>query len=151
LAEEIIKKYGPFQKLVLNDPADQMLSVAKSRLKNFPDIHFTGNFAEDLEHPDNSFSKIICLNSFHYYVDQPVVLSHFKRMLKPGGTLWIQDWNRVGGFRIANKLIDWLSPENINTRTLDEMKKLLTDSGFTVTEDDFWRFRWWNFFFINCH
>lgn len=127
-----------------------MLEVAKYRLSSSDNIRFSNYFAEDLQFEENSFDHIICLNSFHYYVDQHSVINQFKRVLKPGGTIWIQDWNRVGLFKIANKLIDWLSPENINTRSVDEMKELLHQNNFVVKKEGTWRFRWWNFFFIRA-
>lgn len=150
LAEQIISNTGSFKRLVLNDPAKKMLSVAKSRLSRYDDISYTSYFAEEFHQIEDSFTQIICLNSFHYYVDQQQVLNHYKNLLDPDGFLWILDWNRVGTFRVASKLIDWLSPENINTRTLTEMKKMLNQTGFTVESEDEWGFRWWNFMYLKC-
>lgn len=150
LAEELILKFGPFDQLVLNDPSTKMLEVAEKRLKTHNNIEFAGFFAEKLNFPENTFDHIICLNSFHYYADQERAMKQLKKVLKPDGTLWVQDWDRVGAFRIAIKLIDWLSPENINVRSLNEMKILLDDHDFSIVEQNQWRFRWWNFFFIRA-
>lgn len=150
LAQEILKKFGPFQKFVLNDPSPQMLERAKYRLRYEENIDFQNQFCEELSFDDNSFSQIICLNSFHYYIHQDDVLAHFRRTLKPGGNLWILDWNRTGSFRIASKLIEWLSPENINSRNLDEMKEMFRQHKFEVKEEKTWGYRWWNFFFVRC-
>ena len=151
LAEMILQKDGPFRRFVLNDPSEGMLAKAKYLLRHHTkEIEFTGHFSEDLPFDDSAFSQIICLNSFHYYVDQPSAIKHFSRMLKPGGTLWILDWNRVGLFVIANKFIDLLSPENINTRSLSETKTLCEKQGLLPKEEDEWSFRFWNFFFLKC-
>ena len=150
MAEEIVQAHGPFHRLVLNDPAHKMLDKAKQRLTAYPNIEYTNCFCEDLRFEPNSFDKIICLNAFHYYTDQEKILNFFHTFLKPGGTLYVLDWNRKGLFTIASFLIDMLSPENINTRSSEEMSSMLTRSGFTVQEKGEWSFRWWKFFFMKC-
>ena len=55
-----------------------------------------------------------------------------------------------GHFRIANKLISFLTPENINTRTLAEMTQILIEAGFSIEETERWSFRWWKFFYVKC-
>lgn len=128
-----------------------MLEQARYRLRyNKEHVEFTGFFSEKLPFNDHSFTQIICLNSFHYYVDQQTVMAHFRRLLKPGGTLWIQDWNRAGTFILASKMIDLFSPENINTRNLEEMKQMCRQYGFIVKGEDAWGYRWWKFFFLKC-
>jgi ubiquinone/menaquinone biosynthesis C-methylase UbiE len=150
LAESLLDQYGSFQKLVLNDPSHKMLEKAKSRLNGHPDIEYHHKEAEELDFETESFDQVICLNAFHYYSDQHRVLNHFERILKPGGTLWIQDWNRTGAFVIANKLIGWLSPENINTRTREELFDMLEMRGFSIESEDAWGYRWWNFCFLKA-
>lgn len=151
LADRIIQKFGPFEELVLNDPANRMLAQAVNRLRDCQDfISYTNYYAEELLFERNSFDHIICLNSFHYYVDQKRVLSHFNHLLKPGGMLWMLDWNRAGFFIINSKLIDWFSPMNINTRSLIEVKKMLSEQNFEIHEKEEWSFRLWNFFFIKA-
>lgn len=134
----------------MNDPSPKMLKQAKYRLRYEEDIEFQNHFCEELAFDDNTFSQIICLNSFHYYANQENVLTRFRRMLKPGGNLWILDWNRTGSFKIVIKLIDWFSPEQINSRSLDEMRTLLRKTGFEIKEEESWGYRWWNFFFVRC-
>ena len=146
LAREILDAFGPFNRLVLNDPSPKMQERAKYRLRYEKEVEFTCHFSEELPFEDDSFTQVICLNSFHYYTNQERVLENFSRVLKPAGTLWLLDWNRTGSFKIANKFIDWLSPENINSRTLTELKPLLTDQNFKFNEEDSWGYRWWNFY-----
>lgn len=150
LAQEILDQFGPFARFVLNDPSPKMQERAKYRLRYQDGIEFTSHYAEMLPFEEDSFSQIICLNSFHYYTNQSQVLENFSRLLAPGGTLWMLDWNRTGSFKIANKLIDWLSPENINSRTLSELKSLLRNDDFKVREENTWSYKWWNFLFVRC-
>ncbi len=150
LAQEIIDKFGMPHRLVLNDPSPKMQERAKYRLRYQKKVEFTSYFSEELPFDENTFTQIICLNSFHYYTDQRRVLKNFNNVLKPDGTLWMLDWNRTGSFKIANKFIDWLSPENINSRTLDELKPLLSDYDFEIIAEDTWGYRWWNFLFVRA-
>lgn len=151
LAEQLVKSFD-VGRLFLNDPAADMLNVAKKKLKTEEtDIAFTHYFTEELNGlSPETFDHIICLNSFHYYVDQPRSLSNFRKLLNPGGTLWMLDWNRTGFFIINSKLIDWFSSMNINTRSLAETESMLTKHGFSVQKREKWRFRLWNFFFVRA-
>jgi ubiquinone/menaquinone biosynthesis C-methylase UbiE len=148
LAAQLLDQHGTFERLVLNDPSEQMLLYARKRLKQTPKAEFTHYYARELPFAPNSFSVILCLNAFHYYADQQTVVKLFHTMLKPGGRVFILDWNRTGIFRPVNQLIRWFSPEFINTRSSEEMEQFLKKSGFTVNQSEAWRFRWWNLFFL---
>lgn len=151
LADKILQRFD-ISHLHLNDPATDMLNVAKKKLEEESrNVAYTTYFAEELHKvlPDQ-FDHLICLNSFHYYEDQAKVLVNFQKLLKPGGSLWLLDWNRTGFFVINSKLIDWFSPMNINTRTLDEMEALLNTRTFSVDENAAWGFRLWNFFYLKA-
>lgn len=150
LAEAMINKFGPFRKMVVNDPSQGMLEQAKYRLRYQKGMEFTSDFSEKLSFRDDEFSQIICMNAFRYYEDHAAVLKHFRRLLRPGGRLWILSWDRTGYFKIVNKVITQLSGQEMNTRTLEEMKELLETAGFTVTEEERWSYRWWKLFFLKC-
>jgi ubiquinone/menaquinone biosynthesis C-methylase UbiE len=150
LAKKLLDGFDSIEELVLNDPASKMLEKAKSKLASYSNVRFTNCYCEELDLKHQTFDKIICLNSFHYYVDQETVLNHFHNFLKPGGELYMLDWNRKGYFLISNFLIDLLSPENINSRSIEEIIPMLNENGFTVQEQDEWSFRWWKFFFVKC-
>ena len=149
-ADAILSKYGPFKRLVLNDPSKGMLEQAKYRLRYNKEVEYTSDFSEDLSFREDEFTKIICLNSFRYYTDHQAVLSHFRRMLRSGGDLYILSWNRTGFFRFLNWIISIVSNQEMNTRTLEEMKGMLTEAGFKIQNEETWRFRWWKFFFVKC-
>ncbi|MCC5913879.1 MAG: class I SAM-dependent methyltransferase [Balneolaceae bacterium] len=148
LASEIIDRFGSPAELVLNDPSKKMIGKAREKLGDQGRVEFRNYFAEELPFVEDRFSVILCLNSFHYYVNQRAVLEHLHRTLKPGGRLYILDWDRTGSFRLANRLISWLSPENINTRSLEEMSDLLGEHEFHLQNGDRWAFRWWKFYYL---
>jgi ubiquinone/menaquinone biosynthesis C-methylase UbiE len=41
--------------------------------------------------PSSTFDKVICNESFHHFGQPAVMLADFKRILKPGGSLFIRD------------------------------------------------------------
>ncbi len=150
LASELIQRGFPFSELVLNEPSKGMQHKARQRVGRYPKIRFTGYLAEELPFNDHSFDRIISLNSFHYYTHHKKVLNHIKRILKPGGSLYIQDWNLSGYFYIPNTLIQWFSSEHINTVSLSEMQTNLRSYGFFIQDDEEWRFRFWKFYWIHA-
>jgi ubiquinone/menaquinone biosynthesis C-methylase UbiE len=150
LAEEIAIQFGPLKRIVLNDPSKNMLAEAKYRLRYVKNVEFTSFFAEELSFEENSFSNIVCLNSFHYYTNQPGVVEQLMRMLKPGGTLYLLDWNRKGFFIFVSAAIKLWSKEHIHSRSFEELKKLLTEHGFMLRKHKEWRYWWWNFCFLKC-
>ncbi len=150
LGEEIASQFGPFKRLVLNDPSKNMLEHAKYRMRYVKNVGFTSYFAEEPGFDDHSFSKIICLNSFHYYTEQVSAAEHFMRILKPGGTLYLLDWNRKGLFVFYNAIIKLLTKEHINTRNFEELKELMTGQGFIIQKHKEWRYWWWNFCLLVC-
>ncbi len=150
LVKKLIAQDSTFKHFVINDPSEKMLGIARQRLSGNPSIIFENQKIQDLSYPQNYFSKIICLNSFHFYEHQEQVIDQFYRLLKPGGKLFILDWNRDGFFRIVNTLIRWSSSEYINTRSLHELQQMISDKSYNVRESHCWNWRYWKFLFIEA-
>jgi ubiquinone/menaquinone biosynthesis C-methylase UbiE len=148
LAKKLTAHNYAFEHLVINDPSDQMLAIARQRLSGNSTISFENHKVQDFSYPQNYFTKIICLNSFHFYKKQDQVLNQFYKLLKPGGKLYILDWNREGFFRIINTLIRWSSSEYINTRSLSELQQMMTDSEFNIKTTRSWNWHYWKLLFI---
>lgn len=148
LAQKLIEQNYSFEHFVVNDPSDEMLAIARQRLSSSPSVSFDNHKIQVLAYPHHNFSKIICLNSFHFYKKQQQVLNQFYNILKPGGKLYMLDWNREGFFRILNTLIRWSSSEYINTRSLPELQQMATDNKFDIKTSHSWNWRYWKFMFI---
>ncbi|MDZ7659738.1 class I SAM-dependent methyltransferase [Fodinibius sp.] len=138
LAKNLVDQNYSFTYFVINDPSEEMLSIARQRFSDKPIISFKNQKVQDLSYPQNYFTKIICLNSFHFYEKQDQVLNRFYKLLKPGGKLYILDWNREGFFRILNTLIRWSSPEYINTRSLGKLRQMLSNNNFDIQKSNNW-------------
>ncbi|MDZ7689775.1 MAG: class I SAM-dependent methyltransferase [Balneolaceae bacterium] len=150
LAEEILDREIPYLKFVVDDPSEGMIDIAKSRLPEGQAIAYTNFRADRLAFDKNSYDRLFCLNAFHHYKNQQQTLDIFYHILKPGGRLYLLDWDRSGFFVYVNKLIDWLTPEYIDTRSLEEMEDMLEKSCFSITKQESWRWRYWKFFFTEA-
>lgn len=150
LGRELLSSEYQFKELVLNDPSPGMLKKAKEKIPDSGGVRFTSDYIEELSAGDSYFDRLVCLNAFHYYTDHDLALQHFSRVLKPGGVLYLQDWNLEGWFHIPNFMINLATPENINTASLRTLLELLPDYGFTVQRSEAWSFRFWKFYRIEA-
>lgn len=150
LARRLIDQHFPFKKLIVNEPAEKMQEIAQEKLKEENYLQFTGFRVKQIPQNLGPFDQIFCLNSFHFYPDQPKVLELFSRLLKPSGRVYILDWNRAGLFVTINKLIAWSSSEYIDTRSQQEMNIMLKNADFDVSQSESWNWRYWKFFFITA-
>lgn len=148
-AEQLMNRFKDVD-LVLNDPSDGMREKAEKRFRDKDPVQFTSNPAEEIGFDPESFDRVICLNSFHYYTNQPRVIQNIGRILKAGGSFYILDWNREGWFHLPNMIISLLSQENINTRSLAELKLMLKDNEFETRIEQRWWFRFWKFYMVEA-
>lgn len=151
LAKMLVDGNYAFKYLAVNDPSEKMLAIARDRLSDKERISFSNYQAEEISVKPNQFDRIFCLNSFHYYTNQPEVLERLNIMLKPGGRLYILDWNRSGFFVMINKILTWVSSEHIDTRSLPEMNQMVNESGFRLNNQESWSWRYWTFFFMEAY
>ncbi|HEY6162519.1 MAG TPA: methyltransferase domain-containing protein [Bacteroidia bacterium] len=67
--------------------------------------------------PSSSFDKVICNESFHHFGQPVLMLAEIKRMLKPGGSLFIRDslkrrWRKQSHFHYSKKEMICLVEQN---------------------------------------
>jgi SAM-dependent methyltransferase len=75
--------------------------------------------------PSSTFDKVICNESFHHFGKPEKMLADIRRILKPGGRLYIRDSLRKRRTHQQNHF----------HYTLREMKEIIKRSGFKVSED----------------
>lgn len=150
LAKELKSEGFPFKKLVLNDPSEKMLAIARTRLESSDKISFTNYSVEHLDFEEEQFDRIFCLNAFHFYSLQQQILHKVHALLKPGGHFYVLDWNRSGFFRFINRIIDWNTSEHIETKSLGEFEKMLVNSNLFTSSKQEWYWRYWKFFFTEA-
>jgi len=98
----------------------------------------------DIPFEDNYFDYIICVASFHHLNKEKQIkcLEEIKRVLKPGGKIYISVWNKwQDGFWFSKKekYVKWRTRDCVIRRyyylfSIFEFKKLLKKVGFKIDE-----------------
>ena len=71
------------------DVSDEMVKQATESSKNYPNVKFLWGSAQKIPCGDNSFDKMLSVESFYYYADQEAALDEIFRVMVPGGRIFI--------------------------------------------------------------
>lgn len=71
------------------DVADEMLRRAQESSAGVDNVRYVWGSAENIPFPDDQFSKVLSVESFYYYADQGKALDELRRVIAPGGELFI--------------------------------------------------------------
>jgi SAM-dependent methyltransferase len=71
------------------DISDQMIRLARERCRPFSNVTFHCGSVDDLQWPDNYFTKIISIEAFYYFMHQEQVVKELLRVIQPGGQLFL--------------------------------------------------------------
>jgi ubiquinone/menaquinone biosynthesis C-methylase UbiE len=90
--------------------------------------------AQHLPFLDSTFDVVTCTESFHWYPDQATALGEFRRVLRPGGRLYVALVNTPNvalseitrmGFGLLGQPLRW--------PTRDEMRGSVAEAGLRIT------------------
>lgn len=73
------------------DISSEMIAVAKKKTNENPNFEFKVADSASIPYPDESFDVVFSCNSFHHYPDPLKALREMKRILKYGGTFFLED------------------------------------------------------------
>ena len=76
------------------DFSAEAIKIAKSSVA---EAHFYENDAQSLQFPDNSFDAVICCFGLIHIPDPERALREMKRVIKPGGRVAINVWQKPNG------------------------------------------------------
>jgi ubiquinone/menaquinone biosynthesis C-methylase UbiE len=71
------------------DVSQEMLKIAKQKLKYYPNVEFINNSIINHNLDYQSFDLIICRNSFHHFEAPDQALQEMKKLLRPSGKIFI--------------------------------------------------------------
>jgi ubiquinone/menaquinone biosynthesis C-methylase UbiE len=111
------------------DVADEMLRRAERASTGFNNIRYVWGSAEKIPAPDNYFTKVLSVESFYYYADQGKALDELRRVLTPGGRLFIL----INLYKDNHYSLRWVSELKVPVQALSEQEyvALLGKHGFT--------------------
>jgi len=111
------------------DVADEMLRRAEQASADFSNVRYVWGSAEKIPAPDHHFTKVLSVESFYYYADQGKALDELRRVLAPGGKLFIL----INLYKDNHYSLRWMSELKVAVQALSEQEymTLLRKHGFT--------------------
>lgn len=127
--------------MVATDLSNELLEMAKKRLKNNPKITIQQEDCINASFPSGEFDSVFMANLIHIVENPFKVLQESQRILKDGGMLIIVTYTNYGmklleiiklGIRF---LLGWgKPPQHLHTFSPQQLASLMQDAGFTVEE-----------------
>lgn len=112
------------------DLSSKMIDRATENFKEWDNFHFVKANAEAIPIENDFFDIIICTNSFHHYFDPLKALSEMRRLLKPGGKVYILDPTADSWFsKLIGKISKSVDPAHVKTYSSKEFQDLFAKSG----------------------
>jgi ubiquinone/menaquinone biosynthesis C-methylase UbiE len=135
------KRIPTTSKLVASDISQDMLSVAKEKLKNF-DIDWQIIDAQQLPFNDGSIDLVVCCFGYMFVPDKPKAFAEAYRVLRPGGMLIFTTWDKLelnaasyAYRKVAKKYLEGPLPESCNLPFLmndeTDIRSILQNVGFS--------------------
>jgi ubiquinone/menaquinone biosynthesis C-methylase UbiE len=114
------------------DVADEMLRRAEQSSSAFRNVRYAWGSAENIPEADNAFSKVLSVESFYYYADQGKALDELRRVMSPGGKLFIL----INLYKDNHYSLRWITELKVPVQALSEAeyKALLEKHGFKNVE-----------------
>lgn len=114
------------------DVADEMLHRARETSAGVPNVRYVWGSAEKIPFSDAVFTKVLSVESFYYYADQGKALDELRRIMAPGGKLFIL----INLYRDNHYSLRWVSELKVPVQALSEREyiALLEAHGFTDTQ-----------------
>ena len=88
-ASRRVARLVPQGEVVGIDVADEMLRRAEQASQVIKNVRYVWGSAETIPANDGSFTKVLSVESFYYYADQGRALDELRRVIAPGGSLFI--------------------------------------------------------------
>ena len=114
------------------DVADEMLRRAEQASSAFRNVRYAWGSAEKIPEADNTFNKVLSVESFYYYADQGKALDELRRVIAPGAKLFIL----INLYKDNHYSLRWVTELKVPVQALSEAeyKTLLEKHGFKNVE-----------------
>jgi|ERR1051326_1529813 ubiquinone/menaquinone biosynthesis C-methylase UbiE len=128
----LLAKNVPRGTIVGVDLSDQMIAHARESSKEFNNIEYRVGSAERIPAEDSFFDKVLSVEAFYYYPDQGRALDELRRVLKPGGNIFIL----INLYKDNPYSLRWVKELAVPVHALSEGEylELLTRHGFANQE-----------------
>ncbi len=108
------------------DASQRMLD----QIPHHPRIHKVHGPANSLPFHAESFDLVVCTTAFHWLTPHQATLSAMRRVLKPGGRLYLQDFDKAGLMGPLLTRSEELFKQGAEYLSRQELEPLLKEQGF---------------------
>ena len=140
-----LHRLWPQVRIVGVDPSVEMLSIARKNAEEagMPDFEAKLGTAEEIPLAPESADVVVSQSSFHEWEDPNKGLGEAFRILKPGGSLILKDYNGAWLSRWKRKLISRFHHLEMFRYTLRQVADLMEKAGFAEIEGENkgWQYR----------
>jgi ubiquinone/menaquinone biosynthesis C-methylase UbiE len=114
------------------DVADEMLRRAEQASQGIANVRYLWGSAENIPAADNSFDKVLSVESFSYYADQGRALDEVRRVMSPGGRLFIL----INLYKDNHYSLRWVTELKVPVQAISQAEyiELLKKHGFNKVE-----------------
>jgi ubiquinone/menaquinone biosynthesis C-methylase UbiE len=114
------------------DVADEMLHRAKRASGEIRNVRYLWGSAESIPTADSYFTRVLSVESFYYYANQGKALDELRRVMAPGGKLFIL----INLYKDNHYSLRWISELKVpvQVRSEAEYVELLQQHGFNSVE-----------------
>ena len=128
LARTVAAEPGSVANVVGLDVSDEMIRLARETSRELPNVRFVVGSASHIREPDQSFDRILSVESFYYYPDQGAGLGELFRILAPGGRLFIL----INLYTDNEYSLQWVDKLKVpvHVRSAAEYREMLQQHGF---------------------
>ena len=131
-ASRRLARIAPEGEVVGIDVADEMLRRAEQASAGMKNVRYLWGSAENIPAQNNYFTKVLSVESFYYYDDQGKALDELRRVMAPGGRLFIL----INLYKDNHYSLRWVSELKVpvQARSEPEYIALLQQHGFKQVE-----------------
>ncbi|MBW2268487.1 MAG: methyltransferase domain-containing protein [Deltaproteobacteria bacterium] len=133
----MIRERCPEAEVIGLDPDPKALAIARSKAERAgAAVEWRQGFADDLPFEDGSFDRVVSSLVFHHLPPDVVraALPELRRVLEPGGSVWVLDLSHGGTHGLHGLLARFASHQHGDEDVAGQLPTLMEGAGLLAAE-----------------